>query len=415
MGEAFAHRICFETISTGECFAPTYGYMFQPRTLSSLIFLLVLALLLRIAPLALLCTLILLTAGMASLWSRWSLRRLGYERQLGQARAFPGDDIDMTLRITNRKLLPLASMRVIDRLPQALVPLDTRMLTSGSSGIHLLQRSTTMRWYESVVWHYRLRCTARGAYRIGPVELHSGDPFGLYSSNEERAVFTSLLVYPRPLPLAELGIPPRNPLGDLRGGRLLRDPLRVIGVRNYAPGDPLRDVHWAATARTGSLQTRIYERTTSRSLAIFLDLDTFEFYYQGIDPAQVERMISATATLAQTGLEAGYAVGLYVNGAPVEHERLARLPPGRSPAQLEQIMETLARLTAYSVTPMARLLQLSARDLPPGATLLLIGSVNSEVNRATLLRQREQGHQVCWLYMGEGATPTIPGVTVFRP
>jgi uncharacterized protein (DUF58 family) len=188
--------------------------------------------------------------------------------------------------------------------------------------------------------------------------------------------------------------------------------MRTIGVRDYAPSDPLKDVHWAATARTGTLQTRVYEPTTSRTLALFLDLDTFEYYYEGIDPELVERMISATATLAREGLAAGYAVGLYVNGAPAEYEHLARLPAGRSPAQLSLIMETLARLTVYSVTTIGRLLMLTATELRPGTTVLLVGSVNSEPTRAALLRMRELGHQVSWLFMGAGEAPQVPGVRV---
>jgi hypothetical protein len=75
-------------------------------------------------------------------------------------------------------------------------------------------------------------------------------------------------------------------------------------------------------------------------------------------------------------------------------------------------METLARLTAYSVTTIGRVLQLTTPDLHPGATVMLIGSVNSPATRAALLRQRELGYRVTWLYMGGGEPPRIPGVRV---
>lgn len=388
--------------------------MFQQATITGLVVILLLAVALGQPGLALMCALLLAAAAVAGLWSRWALARVGYERQLSQARAFPDDELELTIRITNRKPLPLADLKVFDRIPTGLTT-NATVTYSGSRQTQLLQRRTSLRWYESVVWRYSLRPTARGAYRLGPVQLRSGDPFGLYNADEERATFTSLLVYPRLLPLQQLGLPARNPIGDTRAPSLLRDPMRTIGVRDYAPADPLKDVHWAATARTGSLQTRVYEPTTSRTLAIFLDLDTFEYYYEGIDPALVERMISATATLARAGLEAGYAVGLYANGAPAEYEHLARLPAGRSPAQLATIMETLARLTAYSVTTMARLLLLNAPELRPGTTVLLVGSVAGEQLQAALLRMRELGHQVSWLYMGGGAAPAVPGVAVYRP
>jgi uncharacterized protein (DUF58 family) len=386
--------------------------MFQRATLTLLVFILLLAIAFSQPGLALFCALLLITAGMARLWSRWSLTRVVYERRLNQQRAFPDDQIELTIRITNRKLLPLAGLRILDRMPAAMKLLNATTTFSGARQTQVLQRRTSLRWYESVTWRYTLSCPERGTYRIGPVQLLSGDPFGLYGSDADHEVFTTLLIYPRLLSLAELGLPAHNPLGDVRAPQLLRDPLRTVGVRDYAPGDPLKDVHWAATARIGSLQTRVYEQTTSRVLAIFLDLDTFEFYYEGIDPALVERMISAAATVARSGLDAGYAVGLYANGAPAEFEHLARLPAGRSPAQLSQIMETLARLTAYSVTTISRVLKLTTPELHPGTTIMLIGSVDSGATRAALLRQHELGYRVSWLYMGHGEQPSIPGVRV---
>lgn len=387
--------------------------MFQQAALALLALLLVVAVAAGQAGLAMICALLLVAAGVAALWSRWALTRVVYERRLGQRRAFAGDEVELTITITNRKLLPLASLQVLDRIPPNLA-LDGRVVYAGAQQAGALQRRTSLRWYEQVVWRYKLRPKARGAYRIGPVQLVGGDPFGFYTSEHTAEVYDTLLVYPRLLSLPELGLPARNPIGDTRAPSLLRDPLRVVGVRDYVPSDPLKDVHWAATARTGSLQSRVYEPTTARVLDIFLDLDTFEFYYEGIDPELVERMISAAATLARTGLEAGYAVGLYANGAPAEFEHLARLPAGRSPAQLGLIMETLARLTAYSVTTMAHLLRLSASELRPGTTVLLVGSVNSEGVRAALLRLRGLAYQVVWLYMGPGETPKVPGVTVYR-
>jgi uncharacterized protein (DUF58 family) len=385
--------------------------MFRRSTIQGLFILLVLSLITGQGLLALMCILLLLTAGMARLWDRWSLLRVSYARELSQVRAFPGDEVELAIRISNRKPLPLVALTVRDIVPASLeiADHDRRLDTEGRQLIH---RVTSLRWYESIVWRYRLRCTARGAFRIGPAQIEGGDPFGFYRTLKDIPERSSLIVYPRLLPLEDLGLPPRHPLGQLRANALIRDPLRTVGVRDYHPDDPLKDVHWTATARTGTLQTRIYEPTTAREIAIFLDLDSFERYWQGIDEQQVERLISAAATLAKAGLEDGYAVGLYVNGAPAEFEQFVRLPPGRSPAQLERIMETLARLTPYSVAPMARLLRTTTTDLPWGATLLLLSGIAPESTRAALLRQRERGRNVAWLYLGEDDPPSVPGVLV---
>lgn len=383
----------------------------RPNTLQSIAVLLVLALVMRQGLLVLVCTLLLLTAGLAALWNRWSLRRLNYERLISSGRAFPDDKITLQLRLSNRKPLPLTSVNVRDRMPPGL-HISGSHVQLDHHGKQVVDRGTSLRWYEQVTWNYQVHCDRRGAYRFGPATLDSGDPFGFYTTERAEPQTLSLIVYPRLLPLERLRLPQRRPLGELRAPNIVRDPMRTIGVRDYHTSDPLRHVHWTATARTGTLQTRVYEPTGALELVLFLDLDSFEQYWQGVDDEQIERMISATATVAKAAIDEGYAVGLYVNGAPAQFEQLVRLPPSRSAAQFERIMETLARLVAFSVAPMARVLRLHARELPAGATLMLISCIAPESTRAVLARIRAAGRPVWWLFLGDDVPPAVPGVVV---
>ena len=62
-------------------------------------------------------------------------------------------------------------------------------------------------------------------------------------------------------------------LGDLsRRQQLLRDPFMVRGIRPYQPGDPVRDIHWPATAKTGETQVRIHDYTTRTRLLVVLNV-----------------------------------------------------------------------------------------------------------------------------------------------
>jgi uncharacterized protein (DUF58 family) len=228
--------------------------MFSRNTIQGLGILLALALLAGQGLLALICILLLLTAGMTRLWDRWSLVRVSYQRELSQPRAFPDDEVELAIRISNRKPLPLVALDIRDLVPAALQVIGHDKLLD-TEGRQVLTRSASLRWYESIVFRYRLRCTARGAYRLGPAQIEGGDPFGFYRTVKDIADRSTLIVYPRLLPLEQLGLPPRHPLGELRARQLIRDPLRTIGVRDYHPDDPLKQVHWSATARTGALQT----------------------------------------------------------------------------------------------------------------------------------------------------------------
>ena len=123
-----------------------------------------------------------------------------------------------------------------------------------------------------------------------------------------------LLVYPRMVPLTALGLPADRPFGEYRAlRRLAEDPLRMNGARAYAPGDTLRTIHWKATARRGELHTKTFDAAAAQPLALFLNVNTFEQIWEGVDPDLLEYAISATASIARWAWERGQPVGLYAN------------------------------------------------------------------------------------------------------
>ncbi len=61
----------------------------------------------------------LLLTGISWLWSRVSLEHVTYERRLSQSRALIGDEVSMTVIITNRKPVPLGKLAVDDEIPKA--------------------------------------------------------------------------------------------------------------------------------------------------------------------------------------------------------------------------------------------------------------------------------------------------------
>lgn len=385
--------------------------MFKPDALHFVITLFILALLLGQGGFALLLGLVLLALAVARLWSRTVLRGVTYERSIEQERAFVGDLVGVDIRIRNPKLLGVPGLRIRDTLSARLETTDAHLLPYTHGGVRQTERWTTLRPYEAVNWHMTVRCPERGYFAFGPVSLEATDPWGLFTVDTTIAARNALVVYPQLIPLETLGLNPRHPLGDLRASQhIFTDPARTVGIRDYRQGDPFKAIHWGATARRGQIQTRVYEPTTSLEIAIALDLDTFEHYWEGQQPELAEWMISAAASIATAAGTARWSIGLYANCATADHEQFIRLAPSRSPAQLSLIMETLAKVVPYSVAPMPNILRRLGSTLPWGATLLVVSSVPSETMQHTLLRLAERGRHVVWLYCGAKTLPTIPGV-----
>jgi uncharacterized protein (DUF58 family) len=254
--------------------------------------------------------------------------------------------------VANDKLLPLAWLRVRGAVPPALTPPDAPRRWPYLERGGYLQGLVALGCYSQAEWDFELPCRARGLYRVGPFELTSGDPFGFLSRRILLADRATVVVYPKVVPLRRLGFPLAAGLGVAQRRRSLQeDPSRAAGVRDYRPGDPLRRIHWKATARQGALQVRVLDPAAPPLLTLVLAVDTFDFPWARYRQDLFELAISALASIAWRALEDGWQVGLLLNGAsPV------RLPAGSSPRQLTQLLEELARVEPACRVTVAQML-----------------------------------------------------------
>jgi uncharacterized protein (DUF58 family) len=59
------------------------------------------------------------------LWSHLCLKGVTGERRLSESRVFPGEDVVLTLRVVNRKILPLPWIEIRDEMPALLAAPET--------------------------------------------------------------------------------------------------------------------------------------------------------------------------------------------------------------------------------------------------------------------------------------------------
>jgi uncharacterized protein (DUF58 family) len=360
---------------------------------------------------------IFLSAGASYLWDRYCLTRVEYRRSFMPRRAFYGETVTFTMEVTNRKALPLAWLEVVDELPEELVPLSGRIIPSVRQRRRHLVNMFSLRWYERVRRRFTLRCDARGYFPLGPARIRSGDIFGFTVRGKDLERVDYLLVYPRVVPLGSLGLPALTPIGDVRRPRhLLEDATRVAGAREYVPGDPLRRIHWKATAKSGELRAKQYETTTSHRLAIFLNLDTLGRWaeYRGFIRPLLELLMVTAASVANWAVESGHLIGMYANGYLPQGLRWVRIPPASGTHTLALILEALAKLFATPVMPLGDLLQLEARTLPLGTTAVVVTAVVDRALMAGIERFRQAGGGVVVVVVGDEQEDVDLRVPVYR-
>ncbi|HUG16413.1 MAG TPA: DUF58 domain-containing protein [Thermomicrobiales bacterium] len=363
---------------------------------------------------SLLGLLTLVTAGASWLWARYSLKGVTISRSLSTDRVFPGEQVAMRVTVINRKLLPLAWLDIEDRIPERLRIVEQEVVPSGVPGMDVLRITTAARWYERVSWRFHVTCTARGYYTFGPTILRSGDLFGFFTSREQLAQYSSVMVFPTVVPLEEISIPPRHLFGDLRARRqMITDPSRTVGVRDYHPEDSIRHVHWNATARAQRLQTKVFEPTTTVQFGVFLNLDTFEHYWEGIDYAKAEAAITVAASLAMRALTERHAVGMYANGVVGGSDQPLRIRPSRGPEQGGVILAGLAKLSPVASLNYPRLLRSETSRFPWGSTIVIVTPLMSDPLAVIMADLARSGHRVVLIGIDDVETPPIRGLLVY--
>jgi uncharacterized protein (DUF58 family) len=293
-----------------------------------------------------------LVVGGSYILTRLGLADLEAGYAVNQLSGHVGDrlQITYTLRNTSRMPKPWLEIHNPTTLPGGL---PGRAITLGSRS----ERS----------WLVRAPLVRRGHFRVEPLQIRTGDPFGFFEASASVGQGVAVVVYPRidKLPLWRL------PAASVEGShsapeRTLQTSPLATAVRPYAPGDSFNRIHWRSTARHGEIQVKEFELEQTADAWIFLDLERSVQGGRG-DESTVEMAVRAAASISDKALLENRAVGLTVNG-----HRQAIVPADRGGRQHLKIMQLLAAVDGDGTTPLAESLIGAAGRLRRGMTAIII-------------------------------------------
>jgi len=216
-------------------------------------------------------------------------------------------------------------------------------------------------------WTTQGHCRQRGLFTLGPWQVRMGDPFGLFRAVLQYPEFETLLVYPPVANLPPIQLPEGTTTGSIRSHvRSLHVTTNAAGIREYAPGDSLRRIHWLSTARRQKMMSKEFDREPSGDLWIILDMDGGVQAGEGEESTEEYGVILA-ASLADRVLRENRAVGLVARGG----ERVF-IPLGKGRGQIWRILRGLAHVTTASNGTLAETLEEERKNLRRGTTALII-------------------------------------------
>ena len=216
-------------------------------------------------------------------------------------------------------------------------------------------------------WLIRAPLSRRGHFRIEPLHIRTGDPFGFFEASATVGQGVSVVVYPRLEPLPRW----RLPAASLEGShaspeRTLQTTPLATTVRPYAPGDSMNRIHWKSTARHGEIQVKEFDLEQTADAWIILDLQRGIQAGRG-DESTIEAAVRAAASIADKALDENRAVGMTVNVGP---DRVPAGRPRRPPAPEDHAAPRRRR--GRRRTPLVETLIASVGRLRRGMTAVII-------------------------------------------
>ena len=178
-------------------------------------------------------------------------------------------------------------------------------------------------------------------------------------------------------------------------------------MRDYLPGDPLRAIHWKASARQRRLQVKVFEAATTRRIALFVAADTFAAEVAGSE-GDFEFALSVAASLAHDAAGRRASVGLYVNARLADTGQPASLAPGGGQGCLAAVLEHLAKVTPVPSRPFAAFLKGELCALSAGTTLVFILSRLPADLPPLLADLKRTGHPLVVIRIGERDLTSLP-------
>jgi hypothetical protein len=276
--------------------------------------------------------------------------------------------------------------------------LGNRLFSGGSSRVEIdLKKGEHARVFIDII---PLR---RGVIRFDDLRVSLPDPFGLFQRcRKVKAAAATLTILPRRFPLPKIELPggAAFKISGEANTNSIGNSGEFVGLRDYRPGDPLRQIHWKSWARTGRPIVKELEDTFYPRYGLVVDTLSGER-----TDHRFEEVISVAASFAASIDTSESLLDLMF----IKDEAHI-VTAGRGIERAEKLLEVLAAVSPERMENYHTLAQLILRHGDDLTSCLVIFNGWDEV-RADFLKSLTSRGIICVpLVIGTGPAPSsVPG------
>lgn len=349
-------------------------------------------------------------AYLSSYLARRTLSSISVQTRLSEQHGEIGEAIASEIVVQNPLPWPILDVQWKIDLPQnidtegpgtaLLAPGGTRQTLTGSLWVGSRQR---------VRIQYQLTGYTRGRWNIGPGSLTFRDPLSWNELIREDPNVSYLTVWPRRLPLPQHFWSQNPEPGAMRGNPWdPPDPLQVIGIRPYLPGDSIRRIAPYASARMAQLMVKQLDPTAERTVEVLLHPKTTDAHWHGIDRQLLEDTVSLAASVVESAVAHHLVTGLSGTGSIPGHVRGFTLGSERR-SEATELLTALAWVQPSGTMDddLAHVLARLNRRLTRTTTLVIVSPYWSDSFSEALAIKVRRGLSVIMLTLGD-VGPSIP-------
>ncbi|MBT3942033.1 MAG: DUF58 domain-containing protein [Chloroflexi bacterium] len=297
-------------------------------------------------------------------------RKIDTGRTRDEVAPIVGDEIDVQVDIANHGVVPRY--------------LVTASYESSFSGIDKKRERvffTHLPGGTTTTGANTVTCDLRGLHEIGSLTVESAAPFGLFRRKKRVAAPFEVLVYPKWHQMSHVGLL-EAPRGETEGRRVSRTGNEVMAARRYGVGDPMRDIHWKNTARTGRLMVKEYDAGADDGVVIALDASSV--HGEGAKTT-LEYALSIAASASRALVRNNHEVSIAAGGIP-----------GPATTDWAKIMESLALVETGPLKKLGN----AIANVPGTARVLAIVSADDRVSVKALASLALRGGSVSAVVLG---------------